>query len=106
MLKQWQVKLSGARLFPVLCIILFTVSCADHESGYYDGYSNAKARRWLLLGRAAYAEGYQQGHMQAFQDDWYAENADEMVVGQSCPLPTKHSNPVVFIDKVGLVQLN
>jgi len=75
---------AGASRLLLICAVLLVTSCADYRSGYEHGYKNMEPRSWLVLGREKYEEGYQEGHMQAFQDDWYAENADEIVVGKIC----------------------
>jgi hypothetical protein len=80
--------------FPI-CILLLATSCADYESGYQHGYNNTVARKWLVIGRELYKEGYAEGQMQAFQDDWYAENADDIDVGMSCPTVVINFNPAV-----------
>lgn len=87
-------------------MLLFGTSCADYESGYEQGYKNAKARNWLVLGRKDYKKGYAEGHMQAFQDDWYAENEDEIVSGLSCPTILLRTNPVTFINRLKLGEFN
>ena len=80
-------------IFFSICILLFVTSCADYESGYQHGYNNTVARNWLVIGREPYKEGYAEGQMQAFQDDWYAENADDIDVGMSCPTVVINFNP-------------
>jgi hypothetical protein len=85
---------SSGFFFPI-CILLLTSSCADYESGYQHGYNNTVARKWLVIGRELYKEGYTEGQMQAFQDDWYAENADDIDVGMSCPSVVINFNPAV-----------
>ena len=83
---------SSGFFFPI-CILLLATSCADYESGYQHGYNNSVARNWLVIGRELYKDGYTEGQMQAFQDDWYAENADDL----------QHNYPrVVFITETWL----
>jgi len=82
-------------IFLSLCILLFVTSCADYENGYQQGYNNIDARKWLIIGRELYKEGYEQGQMQAFQDDWYAENADDIDVTMSCPALIIRENPIL-----------
>lgn len=44
--------------------------------------------------------------MQAFQDDWYAENAADMAVGLSCPVPVMRANLAVFTSQNVLIEFN
>ena len=82
-------------LFFPICILLLATSCADYESGYQHGYNNTVARKWLVIGRELYKQGYTEGQMQAFQDDWYTENADDIDAGMSCPAVVISLNPAV-----------
>lgn len=90
----------------VLCVLLCSVSCADYERGYEHGYNDIEARSWLVRGREEYDRGYEQGRMQAFQDDWYAENAGDMVVGLSCTAPLVRSNLALFTKQNVLIEFN
>ena len=89
-------KLHGVVAF-FLCSAML-ISCSDHETGYYDGYDNLEKRKWLLKGKSAYDKGYQEGRMQAFQDDWCAENLDEMDFTMSCPMVVMQVSPVIFTE--------
>ncbi|NKB37303.1 MAG: hypothetical protein GKR93_09055 [Gammaproteobacteria bacterium] len=74
------------------------ISCSDHETGYYDGYDNVEQQKWLVFGKKDYEDGYKEGQMQAFQDDWYAENEDEMDFSMSCPTIVMRASPVIFTE--------
>ena len=99
-------KSSGTGYCLLLCVLLVSTSCADYESGYEHGYNNMEARNWLVFGGEGYDKGYEQGQMQAFQDDWYAENAEDIVVGLSCPVPVMRSNLAVFTNQNVLIEFN
>ena len=86
-------------------LLLFTSSCADHKTGYEDGYNNIEARNWLLLVRHQYDKGYMEGQMQAFHDDWYAENADDIDVGLNCPVTVMKLSPVLVTEQLGRIKL-
>ncbi len=89
----------------ILCLFLLCASCADYETGYQHGYNNIDARGWLVFGKQRYDEGYEEGSMQAFHDDWYAENIDEIDVGLSCPAVVMRANPVVYTEQHGRIEL-
>ncbi len=98
-------KSAGIDWFLIACLLLLCTSCADYESGYEHGYRDIEARSWLVLGREEYAKGYEEGQMQAFQDDWYAENADEIVVGRDCPLAANPARLAIFTRQHGFIDL-
>ena len=91
-------------LFPVLLSVLS--GCSDYQQGYQDGYNNQPAMSWLVLGAAAYAEGYNEGQMQIFHDDWYAENEAEIDEGRSCPALVAKLSPVVSLEAGRIIDLD
>ena len=44
--------------------------------------------------------------MQAFQDSWYAENADEIIVGKACPTLLTRSSMSLYVDGLGYIDIN
>ena len=90
-------KMVAVRLCLFICALTLFTSCADYENGYQQGYNNIEARKWLVIGRDSYKKGYQEGQMQAFQDDWYAENVGDMTEGLSCPAVFMRSNLALII---------
>ena len=89
----------------IACLLSLTAACSDYQTGYDNGYNNVEARNWLVSGRREYQEGYQQGQMQAFHDDWYAENADDIDVGLSCPAVVMRVSPVIVTEEHGQIEL-
>ena len=88
----------------IACLISLTAACSDYQSGYENGYNNVEARNWLVLGRQEYQEGYQEGQMQAFHDNWYAENADDIDVGLSCPAVVMRVSPLIVTKEHGRIE--
>ena len=88
-------------------VILFLLaSCADYETGYEHGYNNINERNWLIVGKDEYKRGIEQGRMQAFQDDWYSESADEIVVAKACPVALVRPKIAIFTEEIGFVDIN
>jgi hypothetical protein len=89
-----------------LVILFLLASCADYETGYEHGYNNINERNWLIAGKDEYKRGIEQGRIQAFQDDWYSESADEIVVAKACPVALIRPKFAIFTEVNGFVNVN
>jgi len=101
----------GLILRPLAYVFTFSIlfllaSCADYETGYEHGYNSIDERNWLIVGRDDYKRGIEQGRMQAFQDDWYSESADEIVVAKACPMTLTRPKMAMFTEANGFVDVN
>ena len=89
-----------------LLLFLLLAACSDYQQGYQDGYHGRDSANWLVWGAGEYKAGFQEGQMQQFHDDWYAENESDIDEGMSCPTVVAKMSPVVVTKEHGFIDLN